>query len=507
MSYFNIIFCLENLRLVIIDHFFCRKLIMEVACAKMPHIIDAALQGSITPLAGSRETNSKKEKSDNINQACDAIQASINQLSIAAMKQISQQTKPDENIIRFPNALAEMNNIRFELNGQPNYNILDVKMNNDLKLDVTTPSQNGKPEFERILKKTLNGEISKESAKMPSPRLQPKCSASDNNEIVKVVKTSDVKKSELVSVPSPLRAAFALRNTPIKQKPAIPASETINPNDKVVISSVSDIHTVFVRPKLANENFQKILDEGDSDAALGKKLTELPERSDMVLAPYENHYFRAIIMKAESKVQPIQVAFIDFGNADEIMFDDLKEISSSLAAHKRVITKISLKPLPDQLKADEVLSYLDKAGVNGIEFTIQFDSDVPIKQAVCDLILPNGKSYLDEIIALKTAQPERPLSPILEVESNVVRRSVSIPNGICIKLVMAQNKLFWFWQDIGFQKVTEQEVDVTLINNDLTNIGIITIILTKDEQTLIANEEKVKTCGQSLEKAASHKPK
>lgn len=68
------------------------------------------------------------------------------------------------------------------------------------------------------------------------------------------------------------------------------------------------------------------------------------------------------------------------------------------------------------------------------------------------------------------------------------------------------SQLFWL-QDIGLKIISGQKVDVTLINNDLLSIGFITIILTEDEQTFIANEEMVKTCGQSLEKAGPFEPK
>lgn len=435
----------------IINNFFCRHIITEAACRIMLPLIDAALHDSITHLTGARETNSKEEKGDNKVQASGSIEASINNMSIDGIKHVSKTTLPDEININncFPKTLKKSNNIGTEINGPPNTgllnnnNIPEPKMNGksgDLKEPkpvVTTPSPNGKPEYKNTPEKTVYeiGKIHKESALTPSPRVQP-----DNNKIVKGVKINDGIDSKLES---PLRAVFASRNTPIKGKPVIPESEPINPNDKVVISSVSDIHTVFVRPKQAKESFQNINAEGVSEAASGKKLTALPERNDMVLAPYENHYYRAIVMKAKSKVQPIEVAFIDFGNADEVKFDDLKEISDRLAAHKKVITKITLKPIPEQLKAAEVLSFLDKAVVNEIEFTIQFDSETPIKQAFCDLILPNGKSYLDEIIAVKTVKPERePLPPILEVEekSNAVLRSVSIQNRVCMKF--AKNKLF-----------------------------------------------------------------
>lgn len=411
--------------------------------------IEGALQNSVAHLVASRaatkENNGDKNQSRN---SINEIDVPINKKSVDSNNQL-------------PVAMKAINDIGRQSNAQLNSSVLESKTNNEMIKKVkpddyvaedannngptsAKPSPSKQPANKTSAAHLTNGIVKNvksddsKGSQLISPKKSLIASPSANDKTpVKNVKADDSNESKLATPSTPLRqrSFLASRNTPNNAKPAIPESEPISCADKVVISSVSDIHSVYVRPEHANESFQKIIGVGVGMAKSGKRLTELPETNDLVMAPYENRYYRAAVIKVEPKIQPILVAFIDFGNAEEVKFDDIREIGQELAACKKVITKIKLKPIPEQLKADEVLSFLDTAVEKGITFTIQFDS--PIKEAACDLILPNGKSYIDEILAVKSSpKKKKPLATIPEVaeNSNVVYQTVSKKSVILTKL-------------------------------------------------------------------------
>lgn len=170
----------------------------------------------------------------------------------------------------------------------------------------------------------------------------------------------------------------------VKSKFKLPPSEPIRPGDKVILSHVVDHTFVFVRPVQTTDTLIDIMTKTACYADNAKPLTELPDHLELVLAPYESQYYRAVVLKPIAKTEPIKVAFIDFGNDDLVDFSQLKELNPELAARNKLITKIQLKFGVD-LNTEKILACLDEFCNDGTELIIDFDESVPIKDAICNL--------------------------------------------------------------------------------------------------------------------------
>lgn len=226
--------------------------------------------------------------------------------------------------------------------------------------------------------------------------------------------------SPLLNLKTMMAARAATK--PVEQpKPKIPDPMPIAAKSKVVISYV-DNDSVYVRP--ANVNAQVVADSLKY-AKKANRLSALPSRSDLVLAPFDGGYYRAVVIKADT-MEEIHVAFIDFGNKEKIKLDELKEMSHELAAPKRLVTKISMKPLPEKLEKQKVLKLMKKLCQEDTEVTIDFDEKSSLKEALCDIILPNGRTHYDELIAAMTSPK------VAEAEQKPVKENTKVLHDVRI---------------------------------------------------------------------------
>lgn len=182
-------------------------------------------------------------------------------------------------------------------------------------------------------------------------------------------------------------------------KPEMPAANYINTGDVVILSHVATVETIFVRH--ANQVlFKQVVTAGNEYAKQAKSLTALPKRHDLVMALFRECFYRSVVIKAENENQ-ITVEFLDFGNQEIVPLKDIKRISNEMAAHKRSASKITLKPLPDQLKNTEVMAFLKQLLLDETKVRIDFDANTAFEYVCCDIVLPSGRNHYDEITFTK----------------------------------------------------------------------------------------------------------
>lgn len=141
----------------------------------------------------------------------------------------------------------------------------------------------------------------------------------------------------------------------------------------VKITFVVNQRMLFVRPSdaYADAAFVKCINDTVKYAKKAENLKLMPKIGELVLAPCDNYYQRAIVLKKIPKDDQVAVAFIDFGNIEVIESATLKKISPELKQIKRFATKIILKDVNQDYLCDKALQYLYNLMVFDIELTIE----------------------------------------------------------------------------------------------------------------------------------------
>lgn len=141
----------------------------------------------------------------------------------------------------------------------------------------------------------------------------------------------------------------------------------------VKITFVVNQRMLFVRPGDADADvaFVKCINDTVKYAKKAEHLKLMPQIGELVLAPFDNYYQRAMVLKHILKENQVAVAFIDFGNIEVLEFAALKKISPELKQIKRFATKIILKNVDQDYLCDKALQYLYNLMVFDIELTIE----------------------------------------------------------------------------------------------------------------------------------------
>lgn len=142
---------------------------------------------------------------------------------------------------------------------------------------------------------------------------------------------------------------------------------------EVKITFVVNQRMLYVRPgdMDADVAFMKCINDTAKYAKKAENLKLMPQIGELVLAPFDNYYQRAMVLKHMPKKNQVAVAFIDFGNIEILEFMTLKKISPKLKRIKRFATKIILKDVNQDYLCDKALQYLYNLMVFDIELTIE----------------------------------------------------------------------------------------------------------------------------------------
>lgn len=120
----------------------------------------------------------------------------------------------------------------------------------------------------------------------------------------------------------------------------LPPYNVLENGAKVKLVHADDHYSAYIRSTAVDAEYYDILSRVISSIEHANKLNELPLRGDLVAAPYDGYYNRAIVLGAKSKELPVRVAFLDHGNVTDVRFDDLRVLPDDLKNAKRFIFRV-----------------------------------------------------------------------------------------------------------------------------------------------------------------------
>lgn len=139
-------------------------------------------------------------------------------------------------------------------------------------------------------------------------------------------------------------------------------SESIPNNSEVFITHVRNHQSVYIRSAITNDEYAKLITEVEEAAKTQPKLSVHPNRQDIVMAPFEGMYYRAMVINSDKASGIVKVGFIDFGNSDEVPFSHMKSLPEELRTHRRLIIMVNLKNLNGEYEPNEVANMLNHLG-------------------------------------------------------------------------------------------------------------------------------------------------
>lgn len=152
-------------------------------------------------------------------------------------------------------------------------------------------------------------------------------------------------------------------------------SEKISNGSEVLITHVRSYQTAYIRSVAANDVYTKLLNDTAAAALTASHLKAYPcPKQDYVLAPYEGIYYRALVLSVNELIGSVRIAFIDFGNQEDVPFDTLKVFPNELKERPRLTLMIQLKNVrddPDVKKALAMKHYLEEISELGMGLVLK----------------------------------------------------------------------------------------------------------------------------------------
>lgn len=164
---------------------------------------------------------------------------------------------------------------------------------------------------------------------------------------------------------------------PLKRNEII-YGEPIKANDQVIISAVINEKCLFLKSSAVDEN--SLLNEILKFAKHAQKLKDFPEVGDLVLALYQDDFYRAKVLDIdEDDDYTIDVQLIDFGNTARVQYDDLLEMEPECQKLPCIAQKVFLKDVAVTSINEEIIDYLDSLLGDKIELTVsQIEGDTAV---------------------------------------------------------------------------------------------------------------------------------
>lgn len=206
-----------------------------------------------------------------------------------------------------------------------------------------------------------------------------------------------------------------------KSAASVARHDELKNGSKVRLVYASNHYSAYIRSSASDSEYSSILARVAETAAKAGKLTKLPQRNDMVSAPFLGDYYRAIVVKAESTEQPIRVAFLDFGNVDTVQFDDLRELDDDLKNAKRFTFRVFFDGVDRETPNPEGLALL-KQVENEVKtsFTMHCGSNTPliVKDSLVKLINTKTMECLNDKLTSTAATAKPPTEPTSILKSS-----------------------------------------------------------------------------------------
>lgn len=160
----------------------------------------------------------------------------------------------------------------------------------------------------------------------------------------------------------------------------------IRNNSRVIMTYTRDCKSAFIRPANQSEDFLKFTLKLVKLAKEANYAEELPKRDDLVLAPFEGNYYRAIVLLSEEADNMVKVAFLDFGNVADISRDKIKIVNDDILLKPRFSKRVLLQGIKVGQKNQEIENFMQHLVNEEVELIIKFDDDTLKTGTLVELI-------------------------------------------------------------------------------------------------------------------------
>lgn len=115
----------------------------------------------------------------------------------------------------------------------------------------------------------------------------------------------------------------------------------------------------------------------------------------------EDYYYRGLVLECNECSGLVRIAFIDFGNTEEVEFSKLKILPDELKQRPRLILLVKLKNVKDNPEADERLAMKEYLEKNSEEHTdkvleVHGDAEYIEKNDTVELLDMDSKESINE---------------------------------------------------------------------------------------------------------------
>lgn len=211
----------------------------------------------------------------------------------------------------------------------------------------------------KIQKLNLKTSLSEIEEVLSTPPITPK---KTNQEII----ANAAKPVGNVKVGVPIEAErvdppMVLSPPPKKQQSFKPSVKVIESQAQVIIVHVENHQTVFVVPITRQNEWKELIDRTNGHAGAAESLRKPPQAGYIILAKpkISDAFSRGLIQKIRTQDEIAKVEFMEYGFTDIVKFSDMKCLTEDLVNASRLVNKVTLKGVPDNVKnANEVQRYL-----------------------------------------------------------------------------------------------------------------------------------------------------
>lgn len=176
-------------------------------------------------------------------------------------------------------------------------------------------------------------------------------------------------------------------------------------NSTVVITTICSIDRLYIR--LVGGDYKKMNAEIAEYVSKAKKQKTCPEVNDVVLAPFEDIFYRAQVLsinEPDSKGNDLLVFFIDYGNCSNVSSNNLKILDYNHRQLKRHAFKVSLSDVNRCIENEGSKKYLNDLFSNKDKLVVGDIITNHNDRIVTLLKLSTGENINDTIVKLSVVE-------------------------------------------------------------------------------------------------------
>lgn len=260
-------------------------------------------------------------------------------------------------------------------------------------------------------------------------------------------------------------------------KPSPPAESTgidmasVSNGSEVFITHVKSYQAVYIRSAATDNEYSKLVNDIQIASEASPKLTVYPGRNDIVMAPFDGMYYRAMVIKSNRDDGTVKVGFLDFGNADTVLCSRLKALPEELRNHRRLIIWVTVK---------------------GMKADITESEQAALEKHLHEL-MENGKGLL-----IKSDKQEIGQRDEVELYDMITNESLSEAlNGLIQKR--------YIFEDLPRKICNASDINLMIICDRIEE-NYVTCILKTDVDEFMTIDEKIQSFGAAVKNAPAYKP-